>query len=359
MSNIVDCQKKLIDLAKNKGFLTFDDIMDTADTHGLSVSEVDQLSEAIQLRSIIVYESAPQNNQFDEELEDYSRTDYDAIFFEIIDHSDNLQFIVDKIRELPTPQYGEISTLSLQIANGNDYARERLILIHLRLVLKIALSMSKQHQLNIEDAVSAGFIGLITAADRYDPNGFSAFQSYASLWIQQNIQRECTPTWIEYYFPSHYKEKMLRIYEKYKKHHCTSCDNGGICVNLLTEFAQSGGITVEQAKEYLTIALKQAYGKRSLEELMKIDDEGMEKLPKGLCVDDDMLFDTIYVHLLRDTIDGIICTLTEREEKVIRLRYGLDSSDYMTLEQVGGLFDITRERVRQIEVKALNKLKHP
>lgn len=190
MSKVVDCQKQLIAKSVEKGFLTFDDIMDLSDTYSLSVSEVDQLSEALEIRGIIIYETAPLGKDTDC-FEDYSRIDYDAIFSEIISLSPELEYIVDLIRKLPPPQYGEISTLTAQVAAGNTFARERLILIHLRVALKIALSMAKSHQYDIADAVSAGFVGLVIAVDRFDPDGFSAFQSYASLWIQQNINREC------------------------------------------------------------------------------------------------------------------------------------------------------------------------
>lgn len=228
MSKVVDCRKQLIAKSEEKGFLTFDDIMDLSDAYSLSVSEVDQLSEALEIRGIIIYETAPSGKDTDL-FEDYSRIDYDAIFDEIISLSPELEYIVEIIRQLPPPQYGEISTLTAQVAAGNTFARERLILIHLRVAIRIALSMAKSHQYDIADAVSAGFVGLIIAVDRFDPDGFSAFQSYASLWIQQNINRECNPIWMEYYFPAHYKEKMLPAYERYLNHWCSDCVPDSIC----------------------------------------------------------------------------------------------------------------------------------
>lgn len=179
MSKVVDCRKQLIAKSEEKGFLTFDDIMDLSDAYSLSVSEVDQLSEALEIRGIIIYETAPSGKDTDL-FEDYSRIDYDAIFDEIISLSPELEYIVEIIRQLPPPQYGEISTLTAQVAAGNTFARERLILIHLRVAIRIALSMAKSHQYDIADAVSAGFVGLIIAVDRFDPDGFSAFQSYAA-----------------------------------------------------------------------------------------------------------------------------------------------------------------------------------
>ena len=151
MSKVVDCQKQLIAKSEEKGFLTFDDIMDLSDTYSLSVSEVDQLSEALEIRGIIIYETAPSGKDTDL-FEDYSRIDYDAIFDEIISLSPELEYVVEIIRQLPPPQYGEISTLTAQVAAGNTFARERLILIHLRVAIRIALSMAKSHQYDIADA---------------------------------------------------------------------------------------------------------------------------------------------------------------------------------------------------------------
>lgn len=200
MSKVADCQKLLIAESEKKGFLTFVDIMDMSDAYSLSVSEVDQLSEALEIRGIIIYETAPIGKDVDH-FEDYSRIDYEAIFEEIISLSPDLEYVVELIRKLPPPQYGEITALTMQTAAGNAYARERLILIHLRVALKIALSMAKSHQYDIIDAVSAGFVGLVIAVDRFDPDGFSAFQSYASLWIHNRTAIELVET--SYFVQSH------------------------------------------------------------------------------------------------------------------------------------------------------------
>ena len=102
------------------------------------------MSESIHLRGIIVYEDEPAE-QVEDELEDYSRIDYDMIFKEIVELSPELDYIVKIIKDISPPQYKEISLLVVQNANGNEYSRERLILLHLRVVLKIALSMSRQY----------------------------------------------------------------------------------------------------------------------------------------------------------------------------------------------------------------------
>ena len=168
MSKVADCQKLLIAESEKKGFLTFDDIMDMSDTYSLSVSEVDQLSEALEIRGIIIYETAPIGKDVDH-FEDYSRIDYEAIFKEIISLSPDLEYVVELIRQLPPPQYGEISALTMQTAAGNAYARERLILIHLRVALKIALSMAKRRALSLHSCR-----GRSQKSGKTDPYGSAA-----------------------------------------------------------------------------------------------------------------------------------------------------------------------------------------
>lgn len=359
MSKVADCQKLLIAESEKKGFLTFDDIMDMSDTYSLSVSEVDQLSEALEIRGIIIYETAPVEKDVNH-FEDYSRVDYEAIFEEIISLSPELEYAVKLIRKLPPPQYGEISALTMQTAAGNAYVRERLILIHLRVALKIALSMAKSHQYDIIDAVSAGFVGLVIAVDRFDPDGFSAFQSYASLWIQQNINRECNPIWMEYYFPAHYKEKMLPAYERYLNHWCDDCVPGRICEPLVSEIANSLEISFEEAGEYLTAAIRQAENHLYLSDYLEESDcEDPLPWPREFVQTDDVLFENVAASMAKNALLDALSSLTPRQSDVIRLRTGFDDDHPLTLEEIGALYGITRERVRQIEAKALQKLSHP
>lgn len=359
MSKVADCQQLLIAESEKKGFLTFDDIMDMSDAHSLSVSEVDQLSEALEIRGIIIYETAPSGNHIDH-FEDYSRIDYEAIFKEVVSLSPELEYIVDLIRKLPPPQYGEISALTAQVSAGNAYARERLILIHLRVVLKIALSMAKSHQYDIANTVSAGFVGLIIAVDKFDPDGFSAFQSYASLWIQQNINRECNPIWMEYYFPAHYKEKMLPAYERYLNHWCVDCLPGSLCETLVSEIANELDIPFEQVTEYLTAAINQSEKHLYLSNYFDENDCGEEQdLPQDLILSDNMLFDSISASISRQALLDVLDSLTPKEANVIRLRTGFDDGQPLTLEDVGTMYGVTRERIRQIEAKALRKMRHP
>lgn len=358
MPDINKCQELLIDLADKQGYLTFDDIIELSDVFSLSVSQVDKVSEAIQLRGIIVYESAPKLIGNNDDLEDYSRSDYETVFSEIISLSDNLKPLVEDIKQLPPPQYGEIGILTAQISEGNKYARERLILLYLRNALKIALSMTKQYDLDIEDAVSAGITGLINAVDRYDPNSFSVFPSYASMWIQQSIQRDCNPSWVEYYFPAHYKTNLFRINLLYSELIETGEWKEPYDYELLKKIALETNLDTEQVANYIDTLLEQK-NKLYLADLAEQNEDESFEYSLHVEADIDPVFDSATENFRREVIAEVLSTLRERESSVLRKRYGFDNDIPMTLEEVGTICGITRERVRQIEAKALRKLQHP
>ena len=359
MSKYDKCLSLLLSEAEQKGYLTFDNIMNTTDTFDLSLSEVDRMSESIHLRGIIVYEDEPAE-QVEDELEDYSRIDYDMIFKEIVELSPELDYIVKIIKDISPPQYKEISLLVVQNANGNEYSRERLILLHLRVVLKIALSMSRQYDLDIAEAVSSGFTGLIVATDKYDPNGFSAFQSYASLWIQQHIQRDCNPKWFEFYFPAHYKTTMITIKEKYEEVYGSI--NFGIDEKDMVSFSKNMSSELDMESKQILHCLHRIRNQRHyhlyLDEMI-VSEEMNDNI--YYVEDKDLISPEEYMHkkLMKEEIKRVLRTLTEREEKVLTLRFGLCDGREYTLEEVGREFNVTRERIRQIEAKAMRKLEHP
>lgn len=359
MADIGRCQEILLVLAEKQGYLTFDDILEQADAFSLSVAEVDALSEAIHLRDIIVYESAPTADyqQEDEEIFDYSRTDYEMLFAEILELAPQLSTLIDAIKSYPPPQYGEITQLKRQAAEGNQFAFNRLVTLYMRNVLKIALSMTKQYELELEDAISSGFIGLMSAIDKYDPAGFSPFHSYASRWIQQGIQRDCNPCWMDYYFPAHYQEKMVRVIRKYSQY---AVDEGADLVHYyeaVKRISYELELSEDDVDKALRDGLIQKYGKRSIEELVVSEYAWEGTTPRELMEDDEDSLNTVFHNALRDTMEEILNTLTPKEKMVVQLRNGIGEPHPMTLEGVGSLLHVTRERVRQIEKKSMGHLR--
>lgn len=361
MPDISKCLDELIILAEKQGYLTFDDILNASDAFSLSVTGVDFLSEAIQLRGIIVYETAPNNRQEsdDEEFLDYSRTDYNVIFEEVLDLAPQLKTLLEEIKGFPTPQYGEINILAMQIAEGNRFARERLISLYMRNVVKIALSMAKQNELDIEDAISSGFVGLLNAVDKFDPSGFSAFHSYASMWITQGIQRDCNPKWMDYYFPAHYKDRMYKAFQKYEQYTTGEEIGSSEYSKLVHEIADELEMDTNIVFRVLKSAITQKYGKLCFEDYIERDIDDADDIPEELIQVEDTALEILMQKDLSRTIKEVLSSLSDREAQVIRMRNGIGYDRAMTLEEIGSLMNVTRERIRQIETKAMRKLTHP
>lgn len=357
VSKYDECLRKLLFEAEQKGYLTFDNIMDTTDIFDLSLSEVERISEMLSSKGVIIYEKEPLSQRKDK-LDDFSHIDYNLIFNEIIEYSQELNYLVKSIKKIPAPQYKEITILTNQNLNGNKYARERLILSHLRLVLKIALSMSKQYELDLIDAISSGFKGLIVAVDKYNPNGFSTFQSYASLWIQQHIQRECNPKWFEFYFSAQYKEKIIMLKEKYEESYGSI--EFGMDEDDMILFTKHMSLESNEEDNEIFQCLCRIKNQKCnhlyLDEFINLEDIDDLLFQSGNIYDLDEMLNKL---LLKDEIKFMLQGLTEREEKVIKLRYGLEDDKEHTLEEIGKEFNVTRERIRQIEAKALKKLRKP
>ena len=151
----------LIVLADKQGYVTFDDIMDCADDYSLPIQDFDWLSNSITTRGILVYSEAPTHTSQsgDDEYDDFAQSDYDAVYERIITLCPSLESFVSAIKSIPPPQRGEIKQLKYQIVDGNTYARNRMIEMHLRLALRVALQRVETYEVDIEDTIGAACLG--------------------------------------------------------------------------------------------------------------------------------------------------------------------------------------------------------
>ena len=175
--------QSLISLADKQGYVTFDDIMRCADDYSLPIQDFDWLSNAITTRGVLVYSENPNTQSAnDDEYDDYAQSDYEAVYNKIIEICPSLEPFVTQVRNTLPPQYGEISRLKYQIVDGNLHARNRMIEMHLRIALRIALGRAELYDADLEDTVSDACIGLIYAVDKYDPDTSGALASYAKCF---------------------------------------------------------------------------------------------------------------------------------------------------------------------------------
>jgi RNA polymerase primary sigma factor len=250
-----------------------------------------------------------------------------------------------------------VNLLARQIKEGNAHARERLISLYMRNVLKIALAMSKQYSFELEDAISAGFVGLIYAVDAYSVEEFTTFHSYASMKISRFIQRECAPSWLEYYVPAHAKVKLLKVFQKYHESRWIEDEIGSSQYNqLIQQFALELNMTSVEIDKCLRIINSQL-NRIGVGELTHLIETGFYR--ENQLVNWNETVTAVDQTELEKSMDSLLSDLSEREARVIRLRYGFGNNTPLTLEEVGNIFGVTRERVRQIEGKAMRKLCHP
>lgn len=355
--------QQLVKLSEQKGYVLFDDIMDSADKWSLPIQDVDWLSNSITTRGILVYDVAPATARVEdkEDIDDYAQIDYAAVFNRVIEIDPSLEPFITEIRNIKPPQTREMDQLKYQVQEKNLYARQRVIEMHLRFAVRIALQRVEQYDCDMADTLQEAFLGLIYAVDKYDPDSSGPFSSYASLWILQNITRTQPTQRPLIYYPFHKKEDYFTLYPIIKAYGFFDWDEGlqsDDVRNLVIDKLKCKG---EQAEN----VIKQCLPVDPLEEtyslfLKSIDDsekyKSLSRNNQGESFYEQDSFGEIENNIFRDEIGQIMDGLKPREQQVIRERYGFKDGREKTLEEVGSMLGVTRERVRQIESKALKKL---
>lgn len=370
----------LIQLSSEKGFLIFGDIYDVADKWDLSVRDIDYLSSSIATRGILVYDDAPVTNAVgsssEDVYDDYAQRDYEVVFNRVIELDPGLEDFINTVWVVVPPQAHEMDQLKYQVQEGNLYARERVIQMHLRFAVRIALQRAETYDCEIADTLQEACIGLVTAVDRYDPDSSGPFGSYASLWILQNIGRTQATQRPAVYYPVHKKEGYFTMYPILK-------ENGYLDSDIWTDpevrraIQDRLGCGIDQAEDII----KQSMPIESLDDIYEmflknidvdeiqndvfeniIENEIQQDVLKNINLDAfyrDDVCEEIEQRALREILENLMGELTNRERDVLKARYGFEDGVEKTLEEVGQTFGVTRERIRQIESKALRKLLHP
>ena len=363
-------KKKILEQADTQGYITFDDIMECADADSLSIQDFDWLTSAISTRGIIIYDESPAKRTIynqDDNYDDYAQIDYETVYNRIIKMDESLKGIVDNVRNIVPPQRREFSTLKYQVKEGNKHARERMIKMHLRIALKIALQRSVLYDMEIQDAVSEACLGLIRAVDKYDFDTKSAFTSYASMWILQNISRRQPTRRTTMYYPVHKKEMFYSVYPLLKKFGYFDNPDSQTYNKLMSILRQKLSLTDAEIEE----AIQMSTPFDSIDELFSMyfeehcdcfefeseEDEYKEKIVPEELIHYDNVEQVFLKGMMKKKMEEMLSTtLTSREKTVIEMRYGLVDGEEKTLEEIGRMF-ITRERIRQIETKAMKKMK--
>lgn len=379
-NSIESALSNLIQLSSEKGFLVFDDIYDVADKWNLSIRDVDYLSSSIATRGILVYDEDPVANttcSSEDDYDDYAQRDYEVVFNRVVELDPGLENFINVVRAVIPPQVREMDQLKYQVQEGNVYARERVIQMHLRLAVRIALQRSEIYDCEIADTLQEACIGLVTAVDRYNPDSSGSFESYASLWILQSIGRAQATQRPAVYYPVHKKEGYFTMYPILKENGYLDSDvwTNPDVRKMIQDRLDCGINQVEDI-------IQQSMPIKSLDDIYErflkiiecdeiqdgvfentveneIHNSDLENINLDAFYWNDDVYGEIEQRALRETLENLMSELKNREQEVLKARYGFDDGVEKTLEEVGKTFGVTRERIRQIEAKAIKKLSSP
>ena len=350
-SELVAEVQELIKMGKQRGSLTYAEIMDSLQGVELSPEQIDEVYEALSDMGIEVVDSAGKEV---EPLEPGDTGDAEAgaeAEIEIpegIAIDDPVRMYLKEIGRVPLLTAEEEIELAKRMEEGDEDAKRRLIEANLRLVVSIAKKYVGRGMLFL-DLIQEGNLGLIKAVEKFDYRKGYKFSTYATWWIRQAITRAIADQARTIRIPVHMVEtinKLIRISRQLLQELGREPTP--------EEIADEMGIPVERVREIMKIAQEPV----SLE--TPIGEEEDSHL--GDFIEDDDVpapAEAASFQLLKEQLVEVLDTLTEREQKVLRLRFGLDDGRARTLEEVGQVFGVTRERIRQIEAKALRKLRHP
>ena len=332
--------KKLIEKGKKSGTLTYKEIMDELDEIDLSPEQIEKIYEVLESMGIEVIGDM-QDVEVDER-------DLDLSIPEGIAIDDPVRMYLKEIGKVPLLSPDEEINLAQRIEDGDPVAKKKLAEANLRLVVSIAKRYVGRGMLFL-DLIQEGNLGLIKAVEKFDYRKGYKFSTYATWWIRQAITSAIADQARTIRIPVHMVEtinKLIRVSRQLLQELGREPQP--------EEVAKIMEMPVDKVREIMKIAQEPV----SLE--TPIGEEEDSHL--GDFIPDDEApapAEAAAFTMLKEQLINVLDTLTPREEKVLRLRFGLDDGRARTLEEVGKEFNVTRERIRQIEAKALRKLRHP
>lgn len=340
--------KMLVDRGKAAGKLTAQEIDAAIIEMNLDVEELDKLYETLEANNIEIVDdiSSEAIENFDVDIP--KSIDIGAGDDKNANVDDPVKVYLKEIGRVPLLTPEEEIELAIRIADDDKKAKQRLAEANLRLVVSIAKRYVGRG-MHFLDLIQEGNLGLIKAVDKFDYTKGFKFSTYATWWIRQAITRAIADQARTIRIPVH----MVETINKVKKTNSQLLHENGRDPTA-EEIAQRLDMPVEKVREILRVAQEPV----SLE--TPIGEEEDSHLGDFIPDDDAPApADAASMMLLKEQLNDVLKTLTPREAQVLRLRFGLEGGHPHTLEEVGEIFNVTRERIRQIEAKALRKLRHP
>lgn len=343
--------KKLQSKGKKTGTLTYKEIMDTLEEIYLDTDEIDEIYQRLEDSGIEILGEKDEDLLLDNEDAEKDDEDIKKESLEVpkgVNIDDPVRMYLKEIGKIQLLTGDEEIELAQGMEAGDEIAKKKLAEANLRLVVSIAKRYVGRGMLFL-DLIQEGNLGLMKAVEKFDYRKGYKFSTYATWWIRQAITRAIADQARTIRIPVHMVEtinKLVRVQRQLVQELGRDATPEEIGAEMLLD--------VERVREIMKIAQEPV----SLE--TPIGEEEDSHLGDFI-PDDDVIApaDAATFTMLREQLIEVLETLTPREQKVLRLRFGLDDGRARTLEEVGKEFEVTRERIRQIEAKALRKLRHP
>ena len=342
---------KIIKKAKEKGKITYGEL--ALELNDINQEQIEKVFDAMEEIGVDVLKDDFEDEPNEEDLKEVQDLKLDEVTtsddtFEGINVDDPVRMYLREIGRIPLLTYEQELELAKRILNGDEDAKQELAESNLRLVVSIAKKYVGRGMLFL-DLIQEGNMGLIKAVEKFDYEKGFKFSTYATWWIRQSITRAIADQARTIRIPVHMVETINKLIRT-SRHLLQRLGREPTPEEISKELE----MPVEKVMEIQKIAQDPV----SLE--TPIGEEDDSHLGDFIQDDDSPApQDSAAYTLLKEQLDEVMSTLTPREAKVLRLRFGLDDGKARTLEEVGKEFDVTRERIRQIEAKALRKLRHP
>lgn len=344
--------RELIEQGKSKGQLSTKEILDALGELDFDPEQIEKFYDSLEAQGVEIVEDFGEEPLEDIDLSDVQEEGSEdletALSTEGIAIDDPVKVYLKEIGRVPLLSPEEEINLAIRISSGDEAAKKRLSEANLRLVVSIAKRYLGRG-MQFLDLIQEGNLGLIKAVEKFDYTKGFKFSTYATWWIRQAITRAIADQARTIRIPVH----MVETINKVKKVSSQLLHSNGH-EPTADEISEQLEMAPDKVREIMRVAQEPV----SLE--TPIGEEEDSHLGDFIPDDDAPAPQDAASHtLLKEQLADVLDTLTPREEKVLRLRFGLEDGRSRTLEEVGKEFNVTRERIRQIEAKALRKLRHP
>ncbi|MEM4368201.1 MAG: RNA polymerase sigma factor RpoD [Candidatus Anstonellales archaeon] len=345
--------KTLTDLlkqGKEDGFLVQDDILLVYSEPEKHIEEIDNFFDEALKQGIDIFETISTREEYEakKSVEEIEKELEQLVVLKHGESLDPIKMYLKEIGKTPLLSFDEEIELAKRYEKGDEEAKEKLIKANLRLVVSIAKKYLGR-RLSFLDLIQEGNKGLIRGVEKYDWRRGFKFSTYATWWIRQAITRAIADQSRTIRIPVHMVDQINRFYKTQRK----------LTQKLgrepkIKEIAKEMQLSVDEIENLIKISQQP----RSLSTPIGDDKEAtLEQFVAD--ANQPTMYDKVSKELLKDALNKVLDTLSPREKKVLIMRFGLEDGKPKTLEEVGREFKVTRERIRQIEAKAIRKLKHP